>query len=718
MKQHNTAISITVLMLLAVLCSASSAWSSLPWGTRQGTIASAKMLPDGSYVYLDAENVVKIKAQESDPYFLIAEPFEQGTRLVVLTPPSPELRLGQTVDIEGTITTLEDGLTRAIIGATVWGYTDAEGKLLCHGPLIKGLLERTPWQWMVNLTVGIEAIDAPAVVSEAPNVDPAPAPSFYPEIADIIVPSSDQGASIQSYYNGIPDLQGLPDESLVELQCKRITAVGTEDINGITYSYMDISEDPPLTDTIRAYYTGTASTTDRINRISGQIRHVNTIPVICVNTGPGYNPQILEGSCQLAAQGTIAWAKTFPDGTQLPAGLVAKIVSVDFTYYLHYLYIQEQNRASGIRIIALNDFWAPRGDRVTITTGQVTTVDNERALAVLPANFSRLNSGTIAPVGMNNKMVAGGPFNTFTPGATGAFGLNNVGLLVKTWGRVSDVQPSYFYINDGSDDIGVKVDLNDGPNNLPHSLQNGDYGAVTGVVRLENVNGQLRRVIKPEWYTDIQAIQVIPHFTGITASPVAATPGTVVTITFSVDTGLSANPTVTVNGNSATYGSSSGYDYTYQYTIQESDNIGWATILVSGTNTSGVSGSASSSTTLLISAIGFDNNGNRTLTLDSRGVTDYEYDVLGRLTKATEPDGKWIAYEYDLNNNRTEMTVHLSDSPLVEHVTQYEYNDRNLLWHVTDQLSGVTTYTYYDNGLVDTITYPNGTKTVHTYNNR
>ena len=126
----------------------------------------------------------------------------------------------------------------------------------------------------------------------------------------------------------------------------------------------------------------------------------------------------------------------------------------------------------------------------------------------------------------------------------------------------------------------------------------------------------------------------------------------------------------------------------------------------------------------------YGKNGERATSADSRGMTTYEYDVLGRLTKVTEPDGKWIAYKYDGNSRRTKMTVHLSTSPLVEHLTDYVYNDRNLLWKVYDQLAErdgngdpttnavCTTYYYKDNGLVDSITYPNLTKAIHSYNSR
>ena len=110
----------------------------------------------------------------------------------------------------------------------------------------------------------------------------------------------------------------------------------------------------------------------------------------------------------------------------------------------------------------------------------------------------------------------------------------------------------------------------------------------------------------------------------------------------------------------------------------------------------------------------YDNNGNRKTMCDARGCTLYDYDDLGRLTKVTEPGGtKWIEYEYDMNSNRTKMTIHLDAQ--TEHITRYEYHNNNLLSKVTDQLNGDTTYTYKSNGLVATITYPNGTKAVHTY---
>jgi RHS repeat-associated protein len=518
----------------------------------------------------------------------------------------------------------------------------------------------------------------------------------------------------------------------VELECKGIAAVGTENIGGTDYNYFDMIENPPATDTIRCYYTGTAAVTDCVNRITGQIRHTSPeTPVIDIDTGPYYDPQLFRGSCQLAAQGTIAWAKTFPDGAQLPASLEAKVVSGDFSWGLGYFFIQEPSRASGIRVNPTSYYWGfYPGDQVTIAGGQVTTVNNQRAIIVDPGDIQWLSRDSVRPLGLNNRAVAGGPFNVYTPGATDAFGLNNIGLLIRTWGLASDIQPSYFYINDGSYEVGVKVDLDlGGGYYVRHDVQAGDYAAVTGIAQLETVGNRRMRAIKPRDSYDIQLMAIAPRFTDITVTPNKAGVDEIVSISFYVDQTLAQNPTVTVNGHPATYYSGGYYYYTYRYTVSADDPAGWATIAISARSSEGLSGSAAKSDALWINEVTFDERGNRRTMRDSRGVTYYEYDVLGRLTKVTEPDGKWIAYQYDLNNNRTKMTVH-SDDPAFHHITQYVYNERNLLWKVYDQLAErdangnptanakYTEYTYYPNGLVHEIRYPNGTKAVHSYSER
>lgn len=719
MRNYQTTTQLSVILILAVILLASSVGATPPdWRTRQGTVGWALSLQDGTHVYLDAVIIDKIRASIPDPYFTIRECFYAADRLVILSRPSTFLRMGQLIDIEGDLVTLPNG-DRGLQNVTVWGYTDKDGVLLTRGgPLCKGIWNRTTWDYMVNLTVSssVRAATEPSSNDE-PNTDPAERPSYYPNISDILETESaqTQGLRTQSYYDGIPDVRGLPDGSLVALECKGITAAGTENIGGTDYNYFDMIENPPATDTIRCYYSGTASVTDRVNKITGQIRHVGTEPVICVDTGPDYDPQILEGGGQLVSQGSLAWVKSFPDGTQIPAGLEGKVVSGDF-YDLGYFFIQEPNKASGIRVdqYPYPWWWFSPGDEVAITSGQVTTIDNQRVLVVDPQNieYDYVNLGPIGPLGLNNRAVAGGPFNIYTPGATDAFGLNNVGLLIKTWGKASDIQTGYFYISDGSDNIGVKVDLNTGYYNISHNVQAGDYAAVTGIVTLDTINNQQMRVVKPRDSSDIQLIAAVLHFTNITVTPNKAGVDETVSISFYVDQTLAQNPTVTVNGHPATLISGGYYGYTYTYTVLDDDQAGWATIAISGKGSGGLSGSATKLDALWITDTTFDDNGNRRTMRDSRGVTYYEYDVLGRLTKVIEPDGKWIAYEYDARGNRTKMTDQFGG------ITRYDYTDRGLLWHITDRNNGVTSFSHYPNGKLRRIDYPNGTHTEYSYDGR
>ncbi|MCX8053140.1 MAG: hypothetical protein N3B12_04980, partial [Armatimonadetes bacterium] len=58
----------------------------------------------------------------------------------------------------------------------------------------------------------------------------------------------------------------------------------------------------------------------------------------------------------------------------------------------------------------------------------------------------------VRPLAMNNAAVGGGRLNEHTPGVEGGVGMNNIGLLIRTWGKVTFVDETnkFFYINDGS----------------------------------------------------------------------------------------------------------------------------------------------------------------------------------------------------------------------------------------------------------------------------
>ena len=213
MNQRSNTVFRWFASLLATLCLAAGVSASTSnWMQREGTIGHALTLDDGAKVYLDAVLIGKIRAKLPTPYFTVYEPYNSKDRLIVLTPPSPELRMGMTVDIEGALTTLPNK-QRAIISSTVWGYTSKEGALLRYGPFLKGMLRPTPWQWKADLTVEAKegtSVPIPPSAIE-PNTTPAEAPTYYRSISDIL---NNRSAQTQTHGVGaqsIGDVRGLKE---------------------------------------------------------------------------------------------------------------------------------------------------------------------------------------------------------------------------------------------------------------------------------------------------------------------------------------------------------------------------------------------------------------------------------------------------------------------------------------------------------------------------
>ena len=550
---------VSALMSSCVYATSSAAG----WMVRPGTISDAMTKSDGSLVYLDAVVVDKIRARQSPGYMVVYEPFSPKDRLIVLTQPAPEMRLGQTVDVEGTITTLGNGY-RAIINPTIYGYLDREGRLMLRGGTIKGFIAPTPWPWKTDLTV--ESASQSAEASVEPDPAPDDDPTYYPTISDIFEAcaaaegstAQTQSIRVQSYYEEIPDVQALPDGSLVELQCKRILGVGTQTINSIEYRYVDIAEDLPATDWIRAYCAKDVSPDDRVNLITGQIQRVDTIPVICVDTGPlpQYKPELRIGRLLTASAGTIAWVKTWADNHSFAVGdLTGKIVT---RKWIDYLYIEEDDRSSGIRVGKTAHGHSP-SERVDVV-GVLKTDPANSERYIDASDISQNGTGSVAPLGMINRSLGGGDFfydpNT-SPGQrgiTGGTGVNNIGLLVGTWGRISELDPAnppqWFRITDGSN-VQTTVAY------PPFAYALNDFVTIAGISSCEiDGNGDLQRVLAPQ-----PLICTICKAEG-QADPTNTTPVNF-TVTFSepvigfaeddVTVSGVAGATTTVSGSGATY---------------------------------------------------------------------------------------------------------------------------------------------------------------------
>ena len=271
----------TALAMLLILSETAAA--SPGWQTREGTIGNALSLADGSHVYLDAVEISKIRSSRTPPYIVIAECFSAPDKIIVLTEPSPELRMGQTVDIEGDLMTLDSGV-RAITDATVWGYTDGSGTLLYHGPLIKGIDAPTPWDYKVDLTVPLsKSRSATRARSESMPLGEVSASSSVE-----VVPCA-----------AIADAKAQSLGTVVVIRCHPVSSGGTG-------SFI-LGEDGD-TDTLAVNYTGAVSQTARVCSVSGTIDTDGTDPVLDVDSGPNYNVQeSFHGILSTASLVTLAW---------------------------------------------------------------------------------------------------------------------------------------------------------------------------------------------------------------------------------------------------------------------------------------------------------------------------------------------------------------------------------------------------------------------------
>ena len=88
----------------------------------------------------------------------------------------------------------------------------------------------------------------------------------------------------------------------------------------------------------------------------------------------------------------------------------------------------------------------------------------------------------------------------------------------------------------------------------------------------------------------------------------------------------------------------------------------------------------------------------------------FEYDKLDRLRRTRNHDGKTVDFVYDRQGNRTSVTD--ADG----RATTYLYDERNRVRTVTAE-SGVTRYTYWEDGLIKAIQYPNQAVEDHSYAN-
>lgn len=170
-------------------------------------------------------------------------------------------------------------------------------------------------------------------------------------------------------------------------------------------------------------------------------------------------------------------------------------------------YISDPDRSAGMRIISSRP--VRFGDTVTIV-GRLTTDNGERGIIADSVVETSSGSTLITPLGMPSKFVGGIGPTPQTPGITGAVGLRNTGLLIKTWGTVTYAgtdSEDFFYINDGAstNDGSRRTGLKVKSRTLPKPSV-GSMVTVTGISSCELVDGRTNPVVKVRTADDIALI--------------------------------------------------------------------------------------------------------------------------------------------------------------------------------------------------------------------
>ena len=144
-----------------------------------------------------------------------------------------------------------------------------------------------------------------------------------------------------------------------------------------------------------------------------------------------------------------------------------KVVSAAFP---DCFYIQEPDSYFGIRAVSPTAVLA--GQTLDIA-GVLSGANSERYIDCTGNPISAAIPGLVSidALAMNNLSIGGPLFNTITPGVLGGRGVNNLGSLIRLWGKVTQrdaVDNQYFYIDDGSglrdgtktagvDNIGIRM---------------------------------------------------------------------------------------------------------------------------------------------------------------------------------------------------------------------------------------------------------------------
>ncbi len=174
----------------------------------------------------------------------------------------------------------------------------------------------------------------------------------------------------------------------------------------------------------------------------------------------------------------LADAKMLDDGTLV--SIAGRVASSAAGEYDGFLYIQDPDRTSGIRVAApLSALQGVARGSIVNVIGRLGTTANQERQIVGPVVVVTGSTTPPRPYTMRGTAVGGGGLESVfnQTGPTGGKGTNNVGLLIRTFGRVVATVPGFAVLDDGSRQFRVDTSFGCAPTS-------GQYLTVVGVSSL------------------------------------------------------------------------------------------------------------------------------------------------------------------------------------------------------------------------------------------